>query len=73
MTSSCTRKTEKAADYLVVVNVRDSTLAASVPQAWRDIPLTNLVNGKSVRIGGRLPLTPFEYRIFKKETVTKTE
>lgn len=66
-------KDGKAADYLVVVNVRDSTLAASVPQAWRDIPLTNLVNGKSVRIGGRLPLTPFEYRIFKKETAAKTE
>lgn len=52
--------------YLMVLNVRDSTLAVPVPEAWRNVPFTNLVTGKMGRTGGRMPVTPYELRILKK-------
>lgn len=60
------QKTGEDAKYLVVINVRDSSFAVPVPEAWRNTPVTNLVNDKSVRVGGRMPLAPYEYRILKK-------
>lgn len=52
--------------YLLVLNVKDSTLAVPIPASWRNVPFTNLVTGKKGRAGGRMPVTPYELRILKK-------
>ncbi|MGM9765006.1 MAG: hypothetical protein ACI3ZO_01485 [Candidatus Cryptobacteroides sp.] len=52
--------------YLLVLNVKDSTLAVPIPDSWRNVPFTNLVTGKKGRTGGRMPVTPYELRILKK-------
>ena len=52
--------------YLVMVNVRDSSFAVKTPSAWQNVEFTNLVTGKKGRSGARVPLKPYEYRILMK-------
>lgn len=52
--------------YLLVLNVRDSTLALPIPTSWTNVPFSNLVTGKKGRTGGRMPVTPYEVRILKR-------
>jgi len=57
---------EKAGKYLVVVNVRPEVSTVDVPEEWRTIKCTNLLDGETEVTPDVFNLEPYEYRILGK-------
>ncbi len=60
-------KTDYVNDFLVLVNVRNSKQSfKNVPGQWQNTNLTDMMTGRSIRLGIDVELAPFQYMILKK-------
>ena len=60
-------KTDYVNDFLVLVNVRNSKQTfKNIPRQWQNTTLTDMMTGKTIKLGKDAELTPFQYMILKK-------
>jgi hypothetical protein len=60
-------KTDYVNDFLVLVNVRNSKQTfKNIPRQWQNTTLTDMMTGRTIKLGKDAELTPFQYMILKK-------